>query len=500
MVLYHASTMYHVLCAMVHRLAYHGGEEAQLLMMEYTKPLRERKSFAERLTSFGYFSSVRYVPEKQIRMKNGRTLNQNSSEEEINSVIDSVCRAFSSWFGEDMRKFSEIYVASDQHSLGIYLIKNKIPYTYMEDASGMLSEQQRYLDITKSGNTTNYIINNYLGAAGRNALVKAKLCDLKHQSPGFYDEKAVDFSIYTTLKNLIPEHTAKLLEFFGVKQETIKADRKICLFLTQDLNTLSHKDIDYQELMTTTLVDYICPKHQLIIKPHPKDRWLNYRRIFPDSLILPRSAPSELLPFSIKGSIDLALTASSTSIRGVSEFIDRTYYFTTDIEINRDGLDSMFTAVEVLKAIEITGGVSLDNINNEQAQNFLDNAGIKADGNYILIDGGLSPGRLLPPQNSAIALYLSTADSLNFNPALDTDSLFLITTQFIPDEDSLMPKKELYSFAFCHDEKLRRRLENLRLEKRLKYTRSDVLISCRSFDERLKKRMTAIVQQEEKYG
>lgn len=500
MVLYHASTMYHVLCAIVHRLAYHGGEEAQLLMMEYTKPLRERKSFAERLVSFGYFNSVRYVPEKQIRMKNGRTLDQNSSDEEINSVIDSICRCFISWFGEDMRQFSEIYVASDQHSCGIYLIKNKIPYTYMEDASGMLSEQRRYLNITKSGNTTNYIINNYLGAAGRNALVKAKLCDLKHQSPGFYDEKAVDFSIYDTLKNLIPEHTAKLLEFFGTEHKKINSDRKICLFLTQDLNTLSHKDIDYQELMMTTLADYICPEHMLVIKPHPKDRWQNYRRIFPDSLILPRSVPSELLPFSIEGSIDLALTASSTSIRGVSEFIGRTYYFTTEIEVNRDGLDSMFVSTEVLKALKIQNGVKLDNINSEQAQNFLDNAGIKNDGNYILIDGGLSAESPLPPQDFALALYLSTGDSLNYNPALDTHSLFLITAQFIPDEDSLMSEKKIYIFALCYDGELGRCLENLRLEKRLKYTRSDVIISCRRFDERLKKRMTAIIQQEEKYG
>lgn len=491
--------MYHVLCAIVHRLAYHSGEDAQLLMMEYTKPLNERKSFAKRLTDFGYFSKVRYIPEKQIKMKSGKPLDENSTQEEINAVTDNICRAFESWFGEDMKSFSEIYVASDQHSCGIYLMRNKIPYTYMEDASGMLSEQERYLDITKSGNTTSYIINNSLGGVGRSEIVKAKLCDLKHQHPDFYDEKAVDFSIYDTLKNAIPESVPRLLEFYGFNGETIKSDKKICLFLTQDLNTLKLKDIDYQELMMTTLVDYICPEHMLVVKPHPKDRWQNYRRIFPDSHILPRSVPSELLPFSIDGRIDLALTASSTSIRGLSGFIERKYYFTTDIETNRDSIDSIFAAVEVLKQLEITDGVGLENINKEQALNFLDNAGIKSDGCRVIINGGATPKKHTLPQELELVLYLSTGDFINFNPALDTSALILITAHFKPDDDSLMPEKSVYIFALCKSDKIRQSLLDTKIEKRLKYTQADIEISCRTLDEKTKKRITALTKREKKY-
>ncbi|MCD8026489.1 MAG: hypothetical protein LUF33_06090 [Clostridiales bacterium] len=230
MVLYQASTMYHLLCCITHKLAYNDNEESELLMLEYIKPLKERKAFYEKLMKYGFFTRVRYVPEQQFKLKKGIALDENSTEKQINTVIDNISSAFVGWFGEDIKKYREIYVASDQHSLGIFLIKNKIPYTYMEDAGGMLSEQSRYLSITRSNNLTNHIINEYLGCAGRNSCVKAKLCNLKQQQKGFYDEKAVDFSIYETYKNIIPDKIPVVLNFFGNISTAIKSDKKSACF------------------------------------------------------------------------------------------------------------------------------------------------------------------------------------------------------------------------------------------------------------------------------
>lgn len=77
----------------------------------------------------------------------------------------------------------------------------------------------------------------------------------------------------------------------------------------------------------TTLVDYMCnDEYVLVVKPHPKDRWQNYRRIFSDCILLEKSEPSELLPFVIDREVDMALTASSTSIRALTslQFIPTT--------------------------------------------------------------------------------------------------------------------------------------------------------------------------------
>lgn len=160
--------MYHLLYCIVHKLSCHSDEESELLLVEYIKPLKERTAFLEKLTAYGFFSKIRYVPEQQFKLKKGIALDENSSEKDIKTVIGNISSAFEKWFGGYMNRYNEIYVASDQHSCGIYLINNKKSYTYMEDASGMLSEQSRYLSITKGNNRTNYIINEYLGCAGRN--------------------------------------------------------------------------------------------------------------------------------------------------------------------------------------------------------------------------------------------------------------------------------------------------------------------------------------------
>ena len=496
MVLYHASTMYHLLCCIVHRLAFNSNEDAHLLLLEYIKPQKERESFYKKLCDFGFFSDVRYVPEQQFKLKKGIALNENSTKKQINTVINNISNAFENWFSSDVKNYSNFYVASDQHSFGIYLMKNKIPYIYMEDASGMLSEQDRYLSITKSNNLTNHIINEYLGGAGRNECVKAKLCDLAHQKKGFYDEKAVDFSIYQTLKNIIPQHIPTLLKFFGNINTTIKSDKNICLFLTQDLNTLKIKDLDLQELMMTTIVDYVCPDHTLVIKPHPKDRWQNYRRIFPSAQILQRGVPSELLPFTIDGDIDIALTASSTSIRGVTEFAKHSYSFTTEIEVHRERLDSMYIAVELLKELKIFSSVKVQNINEIQINCLLDNAGIKTEGNTILIDGGIKTPSQIEYDNYDLVLCLNLGNVLNYCSSENTDNTFMIDAHFIPQSDSLINEKHYSIFAHCSNEKLITQLNSIKFFRKLKNTKSKINVTCHKITKEISEKLNAKLRQD----
>ena len=53
MILYHASTMYHLLCCIVHKLAYHPDDNAELLMLEYIKPDKNRKAFLKQVLDSG---------------------------------------------------------------------------------------------------------------------------------------------------------------------------------------------------------------------------------------------------------------------------------------------------------------------------------------------------------------------------------------------------------------------------------------------------------------
>lgn len=69
MILYHASTMYHLLCCIVHKLAYHPNDDAELLMLEYIKPDKSRKSFLKQVIDSGFFTTARYVPEQKFKLK-----------------------------------------------------------------------------------------------------------------------------------------------------------------------------------------------------------------------------------------------------------------------------------------------------------------------------------------------------------------------------------------------------------------------------------------------
>ena len=502
MILYHASTMYHLLCCIVHKLSYHPDDDAELLMLEYIKPDKNRKAFLKQVLDSGFFATARYVPEQKFKLKKGNALDDTSNEKEIKAVIENISKTFESWFDEDITKFDEIYVASDQHSLGIYLTSKGIPYHYFEDASGMLSEQSRYISITKSNNMTNHIINEYLGCMGRNSCVKSKLCDLRHQQKGFYDEKAEDFCIYDILKFKIPDKVQEIIKFFGDIPHKIRGDKKICLYLTQDLNTLKIKDLDLQELMMTTLVDYMCgDEYVLVVKPHPKDRWQNYRRIFSDCILLEKSEPSELLPFVIDREVDMALTASSTSIRGVDKFAIHSYCFTTDIETNRERIDDMFVVALLLKELEVNNIGTIRNINEIQITNLLNRCGIIFDNGNVLIDGGMKKNDNLDVYDYKLSILLNLGNIINFNADIPTEGLYIITTDFLPKGTSLMREKQLMIFAYTRDKEIQSRLESLIIRKQLKYTQADIAVRCKKADsesiEKLKAKLARDIEWEE---
>ncbi len=496
MVLYHVSTTYQLLYSIAHKLTYHANEESELLMIEYIRPQNEREAFRQKLLERGFFTRVRYVPERQFKLQKGIALDENSTEKEINTVIDNSCRALIGWFDEDIKKYDKIYVASDQHAFGVYLVKNRIPYIYMEDASGMLSEHERYIFITKRNNLTDHIISRYLGGAGENEMITAKLCDLDNQLEGFSDPLAVDFSIYKALKNMIPDKVPSILGFFGDMNEAISSDKKICLFLTQDLNTLKIKDIDLQEMTMTMVADYMCPEHQLVIKPHPKDRWQNYSRIFPDARLLSRGVPSELLPFAIDGDIDTALTVSSTSIRGMVNSVKHAYYFTTEAETEPENLNPMYAAAELLLELGIKDGTSIQNINEEQMKNFLESRDISLGGGTAVIDGGVERVENIDSNGEKITLVLNLGNVLSFSPDWDFEKMYLIKAKYSPRENSLMPEREYLIYAKCGDDKICERLKNLDIQRKLKYSRATVNITAKRFDGEIIKKLAAIQQRD----
>ena len=167
MILYHGSTAYHVLYSIIHKLYYHYEDKAVFMITEYMKPKDELAAFVEKLSQYHWFEEILIVPESAFRKITGRKLNEKSRASEVNKVVDKMCELVEEWYPSGFSQFDEIYLAADQWSVGTYLLKHHIPYCYMEDASGMLGEEERYLKLLRDTNVHNYVICQYLRGAGR---------------------------------------------------------------------------------------------------------------------------------------------------------------------------------------------------------------------------------------------------------------------------------------------------------------------------------------------
>ncbi len=491
MILYHVSTVYQLLACIVHKLAYYEDEDCDILIMEYIVAENEREQLQSRLEETGWFRSVWLLPEQKLTFQRGGTLDERSTPKQIKKIAEKIADSFAAWWQEDPHKYRKIYVGSDHWSFGTYLLVREIPYYYLEDASGMLSQEERYLSIIKRINMTCYIIVMHYNGIGRSDLVIEKLCDLRNQMPGFEDPKAVDFSIYHTLKYEIPQRIEAVLKFYQVTPVRVGAGERCSIFLTQHLKTLSIRILDMQELLSTLLIDYFCTGHQLIVKPHPKDCWLNYNRIFPDAMVLPNDFPAELLPFIMEGQQpDTAITASSTSIGGMQEYALNSYSFGEGVENRIDQLHVMYMAATILSHIGISE-VSLRNIHEIQMESFLRFRQISttAAAKYW-IDGGIGQESMILPQEEEVIVYLSLDQALYWNPLLDASKLIYVRGGIKKQKNSLLHNNHFHVFVFCRDDQLREKLLQLEEEKDLGYTRGRLYIQAEVVTKELFQRFT----------
>lgn len=484
MILYHASTMYHLLCFIVHKLAFHREEESRLLIVEYILMKKDTAALVERLNKQGWFSRIDVVPERRFKLGRNAALTEKSTPASIERTAGHISGAVEKWLGEDVRRYDQIYVAADHWSFGVYLLYHKIPYVYMEDASGMLSQEDRYRRIVKAINETNYRICEYYGGAGRSDQVKYKLCDLGNQQPGFQDPKARDFTVYDTLKNSIPDFIEDVLAFYGVTP--IRAENKTCLFLSQYVKTLAIREIAVQELLTVLLADYMCPDYSMIVKPHPKDLYVNYHRLFGERcIVLPASFPSEILPFVIDRPIDLALTASSTSVGGVMRFAGTSVTFGPEIETGWEDLHPMYAAAAALKLLEFSDA-ALENINVLQMGHMLNSLGLEAKESPALIDGGLGQAHV-NMKGCQVCICLSLGKRLSY-PDAPREQVTEIAVEVLPERDSMLRRRETKLYVWCKDSRLREKLARWSEEKRLNYSKATVRITARHMTKEMERR------------
>lgn len=393
MILYHGSTAYHVLYSIVHKVYYYYDKPAVLMITQYMAVPDELNQFVQKVKETGWFEDVMVVPESEFRKITGRNLKPSSTTSEIEQVIEQMCKLLENWCPYKMEQFEKIYMAADQWTVGTYLLKKQIPYYYMEDASGMLGAEGRYLKIIKDTNPHNFTLCQYLKGAGRSRIVLKKLCDMDNQPEGFFDEKAIDCSIYKNLSRMEESKRYDIIKLYNGKIIQLSEQKRNVLFLTQYHRNLEIKSIAMQKQMTNILMDYFAEDCNLVIKPHPKDRYLPYGTMFPDCKEINCSVPSELLPFMLKGNLDCVITPNSTSIGGLRGSCDTIWYFGENIEVYYERLHMYYVVCRCLQTIRKEQTIYCENGDALFLKNFfelfqLEWKSFEAGKEAIVIDGG----------------------------------------------------------------------------------------------------------------
>ena len=208
-----------------------------------------------------------------------------------------------------MGDFSRVYVAGAHFYFTLCLIQAGIPFTFFEDAAGML---------TRAGELEENLARRYpLHAAiaakyglfdGSCPLAREIVC-LKSAQRGPLPPHCTDFSVERALEELSPRLRKKLVRLFLPHPLCSRAE---AILLTQHLANLGAATWEGQRRLYQRLAQGPLKGVRLLIKPHPDDG-MDYREIFPKARVLRQVFPAELLPYAFLVGPRVVYTLDSTS-------------------------------------------------------------------------------------------------------------------------------------------------------------------------------------------
>lgn len=487
-VLYHGATVYQVLSCIVHGMAYHANDDTVLMIADHYAQSQVLENFAQKIKQLELFDEVMIVPEKEFKKKRGKKLTKKSSKADIERVIQNICEAFESWF-PNLLEFDEIYVASDNWTVGIYCLAKKIPYHYFEDSCGILTDRKHYYDILRGLDSSNYVISNYLGGAGVSKTAIELICNLEYQKGDTSDERIAHFSIYDTLKEQGTDKINTVLKLYDCEPYDMDTERPVALFLTQKVLVLAVKDLNIQMDLTAILIDYFAEGMELVFKPHPSDIYFDYEKIIKDSFVIRRSLPSELLPFMFDRKLKRAITASSTSIAGVEALTEESYSFSPDIEVNYSYLHIAYAMARIIGELKEERNIMINMKESSYLENFLkllkiEGASCTEYENYVFVETDNTPqieeeldlGKIKKKDIILFDNYQNRYDFLLKYPNLDESNL-LVWNLEIKQADRQYIDVNHQIWLYCEDEQVREKLRKMKFTKELK--NSDKTISLK---------------------
>ena len=337
MILYQALSSYQILECIVHRLTFHSGEKAELMLGNY---ILERMPQYREAATRGFFDRVLLFRYGGYRGDEEKIL------KEVREEFLSVC-------GRRAEEYDKIYAAGIHTWLQVQWAREGISFAMFEDGSGALSRPWILSDIhKKSSPDRQRAVEKYHLYDHANPVITEKICDIRSQRAGFSDEKAVDFPVLEAFGKLSGKWKDSIREFFRLP--AYEGYQDYVLLLTQQFANLGQLTFSEQILIYQTLFDYFLENRKVLIKPHPDDI-LYYHRLFPEAEILREVFPAELLPMAFDRLPESICTISSTGINLIRQEFSRCLKFNAAYEQNFHFLPVYYMAMAAAGCWDLPG-------------------------------------------------------------------------------------------------------------------------------------------------
>lgn len=329
MVLYHITTTYHLLCAMVF-----SRKEKEKTVALCSTWIREKFPQADKLKQF--FDDIIFADFNYRFFHNDK----------------KNARYFIGLIG-DPKQYTRIYAWGVQFSFGFFLNYRHIPYIYCEEAAGMISRPYVLRNIEKNILIKSKFVKQceaYGAYDGSGDNVQKKMCNISAQEKGFnVDEKFIDFNVISELQALSTRDREKILSFFNPPRG-LRIQENATLLLTQHFTNLGITSFEGQVLLYQTAVDYFFSEDTLVIKPHPDDL-MYYSQLFPDAQIIRERFPSEFMPFIFDSQPNCVATISSTAIYNLRGHYPKVFELDTRYERDYPMTHRYYAAIKIAQKI-----------------------------------------------------------------------------------------------------------------------------------------------------
>lgn len=307
-VLYVATSLYNVLCCVLHKLKYNRNKKAVLMIASW------RKNVYQQLVDSKLFSDVYIENTAVVRDFVVRIDDKLSAQERADIYLDFYERNLP----VNVHQFYRIYLCNDTMPIGQLLCERQIKYYSIEEASGVFNDKSLLKsNIDRfSPQVEKYLLDKHQ-ILGKNRCVK-KYYILK-KFIHYNTQKTVRFEPVMLLKNLSSDNRKTVLNIFNATEAEAVSHQKTCLLLTYPMAQRLGITFSEQYYIYAQLLDIFAGECKVHIKPHPDDNGV-YDGRYKNSHIIDKAIPSELLWYVAKTKYCKAVSVISSSLNSLTEF------------------------------------------------------------------------------------------------------------------------------------------------------------------------------------